>query len=224
MSPYKLKFDAVSFRAGVPLAVELKAESSGLIKGLASAFSMTPDRQGDRVAPGAFTKTIKAHADLGLMPSMLWQHTPEKVIGRWTDMRETAKGLEVTGQLNLKTTAGRDAFEHVSAGDARCLSIGYATTAGGRTYEGNGVYTLTEINLIEVSIVSAPADTNARIFEAKNLGSKAQLADLLRDIGLSKAAATRIAAGGWPALAGANSETEHATQLVSLINQATAEI
>lgn len=224
MPPHDLKFDVLRFRAAAPGPVEFKAEPSGLIAGLASSFSTEPDRVGDRVKPGAFRKTLKSHTDSGTMPAMCWQHSPEIVVGRWTTMQETALGLEVRGQVNLKTGAGRDAFEHVLAGDARWLSIGYNTPDGGRTYDGKGVWTLSEVDLIEVSIVSAPADRKARITEVKSLGSKAELIDALRDVGLSKAAAARVAAGGWPALAGVDDDTEHATRLAALIERATAEI
>lgn len=224
MTPHNLKFDALSFRAAIPAVAEFKAEPSGLIKGLASAFSNEPDRVGDRVAPGAFTKTLREHAATATMPAMHWQHCQETVVGRWTDLRETRHGLEVVGQLNLKTAAGRDAFEHVQAGDARWLSIGFNTPEGGRKYDGNGIYTLTEIDLIEISIVSAPADRKAQITQVKSFGTKAELADGLREIGLSKAAAARVAAVGWPALAGSGDDTEHAKRLATVINKATAHL
>lgn len=224
MSPNDLKFDAARFRASVPLAAEFKAEPTGIISGLASAFSIVPDRLGDRVAQGAFSKTLAAHAATDTTPAMLWQHATEIVIGRWTSLRQTAAGLEVEGQLNLKTAAGRDAFEHVQAGDARGLSIGYNTPDGGRKYDGGGAFTLTEIDLIEISIVAAPADRKAQITSVKAFGSKAELADALREIGLPKAAASRVAAGGWPALAGSSDETEHATRLAAMIDRATSHL
>lgn len=216
-----LKIDPTRLRIAAATGLQVKAEPSGRVSGLASTFSTTPDRHGDLVVRGAFKKTLEEHAALGLKPAMLWAHTQEHVIGRWDQLEETAAGLAVSGVVNLKTAAGREAFEHIKAGDAAGLSIGYAVPEGGRRYEGDGVFVLSEIELFEISIVAIPADPRARISSAKSLASKAELADALREIGLPKAAAARVAAGGWPALAGADDLTEHATRLAAIVDRAT---
>ena len=198
---------------------------SGLISGIASSFSATPDRQGDRIQPGAFAKTLARHAATGTMPGMHWSHMQESVVGRWIELREGRAGLEAKGQINLRTDAGRNAFESVSAGDVRGLSIGFATVEDGRKYLGAGVFLITEIDLVEISLVATPADPAARVTSVKALiESKAELVDRLHEAGLAKAAAQRIANGGWPALAGADDDTEHQSRLEALVRQATAAI
>lgn len=212
-----------NLRLAPGLDLDVKAAGDGTISGIASTFGGAPDRQGDVVQRGAFTRSLKEHQAEGSMPAMLWSHKMEAPIGRWTEVREDASGLIVSGAINLKTANGREAFEHVRAGDARGLSIGYVVPEGGRKYQGDGSFLLTEVDLVEVSVVAVAANRNARVAAVKSLTSKAELVDLLREGGLAKAAAARIAAGGWPALAG-DDHHEKAIQLAAAIERATAEL
>lgn len=211
-----------SLRYAVPTTIEAKAGGDGLISGYASLFDNEPDRQWDVVARGAFTRSLARHKTDGTVPSMLWAHRQDEVIGRWATVSEDQKGLFVEGRLNLKTQKGREAYEHILAKDANGLSIGFQVPDGGSEYKGDGITLLKTIDLWEVSIVAIPAKLKARITSVKSLGSKAELADLLRDAGMSKTAASRVAAGGWPALAGA--DHTKAIELAAAIERATAQL
>ena len=196
-------------------SLEVKASASGRIEGYASTFGGEPDRHSDIVLPGAFTKSIERSTSTGEMPVMLWSHMQEQPIGRWTHVAEDSKGLYVEGTFNLKTERGRDAYEHVKAGDAGGLSIGFVTTENGREYAGKGVFHLKEIDLLEVSVVTVPANPLARISGVKNLASKSEAIDMLRECGLSRKAAARFAAGGWNALSG----EDHHEKAINLARQ-----
>ena len=207
------------FTAPAP-ALEMKASGDGLIEGLASPYGGEPDSYGDVVVPGAFSASLTRRKASGDLPVMLWSHNLDAPIGRWTDFEEKSDGLHVRGHLNLKTSAGRDAFEHVRAGDARGLSIGYRIPDGGREYAGKGIFMLKQVELFEVSIVAIPAAPRARITDLKSLGSKAEAIDLLRKCGLSKHAAAKFAAGGWKALSGEDTH-ERAIQFAAALDRAT---
>jgi HK97 family phage prohead protease len=214
------KLDATDLRLSPAFAFEAKtAGATGEIVGLASPFDAPPDAYGDAVAPGAFAQTLAEHAARGTAPVMLWSHDAARPIGRWRSLKETAAGLEVAGQLNLRTEAGREAFEHVRAGDVRGLSIGFRTTRA-EPIPGGG-RRLTAVTLLEISLVSLPAAPEARVREVKQLASLAELRDLLRDAGLARAAADRIARGGWPALAELDPETEARGALLAELKAAT---
>lgn len=187
-------------RVSQPFQLEAKAVGEGRIEGFASTYGIEPDRHGDIVKSGAFTASLARHRKLGTMPAMLWAHRQEMPIGHWLEMSDEAEGLKVVGQLNLATDAGKQAFAHAVAGDVRAFSIGYAVAAGGRTYVGNGVWQLTAVDLVEVSLVSTPANENARVTSVKHLASKAEAVEFLRSAGMAKEAARRFAAGGFPAL------------------------
>lgn len=168
----------------------------GIIEGLASPFNDEPDSQGDIIAPGAFTKSLKTRSVV-----MLWAHDQARPVGRWTELKETEKGLLVRGQLNLKTSLGREAFEHIKAGDINGLSIGYVVPSNGWKRHKAGRI-LSEIELHEISLVSVPSASRARITGVKQFSTPAELKDALREIGCSRAAAEKITRGGWPALSG----------------------
>lgn len=201
-----------------PAALEVKADSQGRIEGYASTFGGDPDRHNEIVMPGAFAKTVE-RSRAGDLPVMLWSHAQESPIGRWATIREDSKGLHVEGQLNLNTDRGREAYEHVKAGDAGGLSIGFTVKDGGREYAGDGVWHLKELDVLEISVVAIPANPSARIANVKSLESKAEAVDLLRAAGLSRKAASRFAAGGWPALAG-DDHHEKAAHVVRQIDNA----
>ncbi|SFO91032.1 HK97 family phage prohead protease [Tranquillimonas alkanivorans] len=211
-----------NLRLSSALDVEVKAGRDGQIEGYASTFGGGPDRHGDIVAKGAFRKSLAAHRAEGTAPAMLWSHAMEQPIGKWLELVEDDAGLFVKGQVNLKTERGREAWEHVAAGDVGAFSIGYITPDGGRTYLGEGKFQLSEVELVEVSLVTVPANPKARITAHKSLGSKSELVEVLRGAGLAKAAAKRIAAGGWSALN--SNHDEKAAQLAARIERATAQL
>lgn len=191
-------------RLSQPLSIELKEAqiSRGSITGLASVFGNV-DAYGDVVEPGAFSKTLDRHRDEGTMPVMLWSHDPTKPIGRWDDIRETRSGLEVEGQLNIETDHGRAAFEHLRAGDVSGLSIGYAPVEHHRSADGKH-RVLSEVDLMEISVVAMPANRRARVREVKQFTSRADVREFLRSTGLPRGAAEKLATGGWPALRGSD--------------------
>jgi HK97 family phage prohead protease len=184
-------------------ALELKLAGdkveTGVIEGLASLYLNEPDSYGDLIAKGAYQKTLAQHAQEGTLPVMLWAHDIREPIGRWTEMKETDKGLFVRGQLNLETDAGKRAHAHVKAGDVRGLSIGYSIYPDGYTYNTDGTRTLKAIDLKEISIVSIAAQRQAAITAVKSFSSRAELESILRDH-LPGRAVKKLLSGGWSAL------------------------
>lgn len=211
----------VSLRFAAPSDLSFKASSEGQIEGLASTFGGAPDLHHDVIAPGAFAKSLEGHRLRSTFPAMLWAHRLEEPIGRWTEIKETRDGLAVAGRVNLNTSRGKDAWESIRAGDVSGFSIGFQVPSGGAEYLADGVTLLKAIELHEVSIVAVPANPLARITHAKAIGSKLELVGILRNAGLSKTAAARVAAGGWPALAD-TTDHQHASALAAQIDAAMA--
>lgn len=168
---------------------------AGAFAGYASTFLGQPDSYGDVIAPHAFSASLAEHRAAGTLPSLLWAHRQDTPVGRLTEIREDDVGLWVEGALNQRTTAGKDAYEALRAGDVSGLSIGFQAKAR----EGA---MLTEVHVLEVSIVCLPANARARVSAIKSLESRRELEDLLHDVGLPKAAAKKITSGGWSALVG----------------------
>lgn len=220
MKTILLQKNGLVTRMTAPLELRFAA-SKGTIEGYASAFGGPPDAYGDIIEKGAFKRTIDDHRREGSMPAMLWAHDPSKPIGRWVEMHEDDYGLFMKGSINLNTTAGKDAHQHLEQGDVSGLSIGFVVPKSGARQDGANTI-LTDIDLMEVSTVVFPANRRARISGVKSLTSKSELVDLLRDAGLPKTAANRIAAGGWPALSG--TDQQKAIDLAAQIEAATAKL
>jgi HK97 family phage prohead protease len=207
--------DTTLTRLSPPLEAKFEATADkAIVVGYASTFHDQPDSYGDVVAPGAFTRTLAAHKSQGTLPAFLWSHRQDVVIGRWTEMREDGRGLHVRGEINRETTAGRDAYQHFQAGDVSGLSIGFLIAPGGSKAGPKGTTILTDLELMEVSAVALPANRNARA----RLESKRELEEALHKmIGLPKAAARKLAEGGWPALIGTETTTDNVKQAAERI-------
>lgn len=209
------------YRIGPALELKLAPQDAerGLIEGLGATFDDTPDRHGDVIRPGSFAKSLARE-----LPAMVWAHDLSRPIGRWTEAVEDAKGLRLRGQLNLKTDAGREAHAHVLAGDVTGLSIGYVVPDGGADLDRKtGIRILSRIDLYEVSPVAVPAMPGARITGIKSITSQRELDALLRETGLPRAAAAKIAAAGWPAL-NSDQDQPDLNRLEARIKAATADL
>lgn len=190
-------------KAEMDFLCELKAddEEEGVFEGLASTFGGQPDSFGDVVARGAFRQSLSEHRESGTMPLMLWQHDTRAPIGRWLEMRESTRGLVVRGKLTLEVQRAREAHALLKDEALNGLSIGFQT----RKFENgsNGTRRLTNVDLLEVSLVSMPANGRARVtsVKAERIHTIREFEAAVRDdLGFSARAAKALAAGGWPAL------------------------
>lgn len=176
--------------------IELKFASAdaGEIAGLAAAFNNV-DATGDILAPGAFAMSLTEHGAADTAPAMLWAHQMGEPIGRWTSLRETERGLEVRGKLS-DVPRGRDARTLAQDG-ALGLSIGFRTRDA--DYDDMGRRILRAVDLVEISLVSVPANSMARITSIKS-GDEITpriLESILRDAGVPKAMAAGVITKGF---------------------------
>lgn len=166
------------------------------------------DSYGDVIQPGAFAETLSSAQKSGIWPAMLLQHggwgmgaedmTP---IGIWTSMAEDGVGLKVSGKL-ADTARGREAYALLKMEPRPAitgLSIGYiAKEWAQRSKPEEPRRTLKKVDLMEVSLVTFPANGKARISAVKSLDEIASLADaeaFLREVGgLSKSQAVAFIA------------------------------
>ena len=149
------------------LAYEAKfspPSDAGSFEGLASVFDQK-DLIGDVVAPGAFRRTLQEHKAANRMPPMLWGHDRNEPIGRWLDIRETSKGLQVKGQLTLDVQRAREARALLLDGAVSGLSFGFNTKVAERRGSGR---LIKDVDLYECSLVSMPCAPNARVSSVKS--------------------------------------------------------
>lgn len=118
--------------------------------GYAAVFDR-PDRGGDVVRAGAFARSLGS--GYGTVP-LLWQHDPARPIGRIEYLKEDKRGLRVIARL-----ADARAGCLLQAGAIRGLSFGYRVRAA----RGEAPRELTDLELIEVSLVTMPMQPGARV-------------------------------------------------------------
>jgi HK97 family phage prohead protease len=149
---------------GTPLQVR---SGHGVFTGYASLFGRR-DGAGDIMMPGAFATSLKKRGAHGIR--MLFQHNPGEPIGKWSEIRETAKGLYVRGVLNTKVQRGRELLALLEEGGLDGLSIGFRTIRA-RNERAIGARLLLEVDLWEISLVTFPMLEGARVEEVRKMQS-----------------------------------------------------
>ena len=147
--------------------VKFSNADTGIIKGFAATYGGEPDAVGDVIAPGAFINSLARIATEGRKLKILRAHDQNKPIGQWTSLTDTPSGLMVEGKLTLDNTDGADAYALIKDGTIDALSIGYAVIAS--EPRSGGGRTLTEIELVEISVVTFGANKSARITDVKGV-------------------------------------------------------
>lgn len=146
---------------------------TGEFEGYGSVFDVV-DSYGEVVKEGAFQDSLAEHKKAGTFPALLWQHNPSEPMGVYTEMFEDSRGLFVKGKLALETQRGREAHALLTAGALNGLSIGFYPKRW-EYEEESGTRFLTEIDLWEVSVVTFPANSDARISGTKALSAISDL-------------------------------------------------
>lgn len=142
------------------------------------------DSYGDRVKFGAFAKSLSE-----MTPALVWQHDLKQPIGKTIAMEEVPAGdarlpdnikerggLLATGLLNLNTTAGRDAYEHVKFGSVDQYSFGYDEVL--TSQNDDGTKNLNEVKLYEWSLVTLGANPMTQTQSIKSMNIEDKLAAL----------------------------------------------
>ncbi len=135
----------------------------GTVEGYASLFGEI-DQARDMVMPGAFARSLRLRG-VRRVP-MLFQHDPAEPVGVWLELREDARGLYARGRLIPEVARGRELLALLRAGTADGLSIGFRTVKG-RLDPKTRIRKLDVIDLWEISIVTFPLLTEARIHAVK---------------------------------------------------------
>lgn len=139
--------------------LKLAQRDSGVLtfEGYASVWGRV-DSYGDTVVRGAFMDTLK---DRKRAPMMLFGHSPGRVIGKWTDLEEDDKGLRVRGELTPGHTDATNVAASLKHGAVTGLSIGGYTRVQENLEEGGRL--IKAFDLLEISVVSMPAEDEARV-------------------------------------------------------------
>lgn len=162
-------------------------EDTGEFTGYASVFEVL-DGQGDVVEKGAFLRSLH-NRKAGKGVKLLWQHDSAQPIGVINQIYEDSHGLFMQARLVLDVLKGREAYSLLKHQITTGLSIGY-TIVDSDYDEFSGVRRLKEVDLWEVSLVTFPANDEARVLDVKVADFAVQvfLANCERALGFLRAA------------------------------------
>ena len=157
----------------IPFDFETKglreADGAWVVSGYASTFAGKPDRAGDIVMPGCFTKSLQAG-----LPQFLYNHAkpngPDNglPIGVVVDCHENKRGLFFRAEMPMddQFVRGRVVGQLRHRG-LKGVSIGYTATK--RERRSDGATLLKECKLYEISLTPIPVNPKAEVTE---FGSK----------------------------------------------------
>ena len=181
----------------IPLEVKLLSDDNGkcVIEGYGSVFGVK-DSYHDVVEPGAFVESLEKNG----LPSMLWQHNQDQPIGVWKEVREDNNGLYMRGEILTEVQAGKEAVALIKNGAIKGLSIGFITELD-EIDRTSGIRKLKKVNLLEVSLVTFPANKYANVIGWKNELPKTEreFEKFLRLVGYGRGQSKAITSDGFKA-------------------------
>jgi len=194
MSLMQLKHKQIGFKAD-------SVNDDGTFTGYGSVFNVL-DSYREIVAPGAFKESLKAIKASGDPLPALWQHSSSQPVGGYDLLEEDSHGLKVEGfLLKNEIPLANQAFALMKRRVVKGLSIGYYVLEDSWN-EKDRIRTLQKLELVEISIVTFPANQDALIDEVKSklaggsLPSLKDFEDFLCEAGFSRSQAKAIAGNG----------------------------
>lgn len=142
----------------------IKADAQeNIISGYASHFN-NKDSHGDIITKGAFAKTIQENMN---RVKVLWQHDLYEPIGKPQEMYEDEKGLFTVSKIS-NTDVGKKAMILARDGVLNEMSIGFYPIKE-KYDESKKANMITEIKLMEYSLVTLASNPMAQLTDVKNL-------------------------------------------------------
>ncbi len=131
--------------------------------GFGSTFN-NEDLVGDVMLQGCFKKSLKE-----ITPTILWQHDSRQPIGVPEFIAETKEGLELKVIMPIEDEfVSRRVMPQLKIGSIKAMSIGFRVID---FFIKDGIRFIKECKLLEVSLVTFPANPEAVITSVKSLGS-----------------------------------------------------
>lgn len=218
--------------------LEVKFDSggeSGAFEGYGAVFGNL-DAYGDVIQAGAFRETLREWKKAKRLPPMLIQHggwmmsdSDGLPIGKWESMEEDGTGLRVSGRLiNLDTERGKSIYGAMREGVLDGMSIGYrAKEFALGTKPDEPRRTLKKIDLVELSVVTFPANGAARVDAVKTAEDVGTIRDFERRLAsgtlppLSDRLAKALLSGGFKAMRSERDAEESVAMVADMVRRNT---
>ena len=139
---------------------ELRSVSDdGIIEAYLTKWN-TVDEYRSTFREGAFKKTFQERGD---KIKLIWDH--DHLIGRVLEAREDQHGPWIKGQINMETTAGKDAHAHCKAKDVDAFSFGFNCIQDNVV---DGIRDISEVKCWECGPSIFPANEEASIVSVRS--------------------------------------------------------
>lgn len=176
------------------------AATEGTFSGYGAVFGNL-DAKNDIIMPGAFDDVLKSGDRVDTYVNHGWLRG-ELPVGWWSGLKQDAKGLFGDSALVMQMPAAVNAYWAMKSGLVCGLSIGFISDEKTNERKSNGSRVIHRMKALkEISIVTSPANDEARIMSVKftdELDEVKTIRDFeyfLRDAGsFSKAAAQSLTA------------------------------
>ncbi|QVJ00335.1 HK97 family phage prohead protease [Nocardiopsis eucommiae] len=141
----------------IKAAGEHEGTDAGVFEAIVAAYNL--DSGGDKITPGAFTKTLAEWTLKGDPLPVIWSHNwsdPDAHIGVVEDAKETEDGLWIKARLDLDEPKAAKVYKLLKGRRVTQFSFGYEIPQGGgewvdgKSDDEPGHYALNEIKLFEV--------------------------------------------------------------------------
>jgi HK97 family phage prohead protease len=179
------KFDTAATLRRKSFTASADTSTDGEFTALVAVFNNV-DRGGDRIMPGAFTKTLAQWRGSGDPVPVIWSHdwkTPDAHIGvaYAKDMKQTDRGLLVKGRLDIDDNPiAQRVHKLMQRRSLKEFSFGYGVPTGGARKASDGANELIEIDLVEVGPTLKGMNPDTELHSVKGLTQSADAEDVLR--------------------------------------------
>ncbi|WP_160051284.1 HK97 family phage prohead protease [Nocardiopsis sp. FR26] len=167
----------------VPVQIKAAGEHEGTENGVVEAIVATYDKDsvGDKIAPGAFTKTLEEWAASKDPIPFIWSHdwsNPDAHIGVIEEAKETSEGLWIKARVDLEEPFAAKVYRLLKGRRVKQFSFGYEVKEGAyvdlKNDDGSysGFYELRELKLFEAGpcLVGANQNTSLGVVKAADTG------------------------------------------------------
>ncbi|EIL9239384.1 HK97 family phage prohead protease [Listeria monocytogenes] len=145
------------------------------LTGYASVFNsptMIGDWVEETIAEGTFSRTLSENSDVRCLFNHDWAHVLGRTKSSTLRLEEDEHGLKFEVSLP-NTTVARDLVESLGRGDINQCSFGFIPVQEKWDYETEPMKrTITDVDLMEVSIVSLPAYDDTEVSFVRSLDFK----------------------------------------------------
>lgn len=153
-------------------------KEEGVFEGIASTDSL--DRHGEIISLEALKNVAENQDNVPLFFGHSGDRDKKDILGRMDILGVEDNGLKVKGTLAKNHPDFAFIHELLTMGALTKMSVGFLTNTEGIKKNDAGALVHNDIELVEVSLVPVPANNEATITSAKELGDESQREEVMK--------------------------------------------